>query len=301
MSLFSDAKLILTPNGYKDGKIYALKPFDGSGDFTMVRATGATRVNSAGLIESVGNNIARLDYTENSCPCILIEPQRTNLFLHSENFADSYWAKTRINIASNQIISLDGTLTGDLLTQQLGETNRGFVGRNLTATGNLTYSIFAKKKEKDFLIMTDNASGLGFINTWFNLSNGTTGTVDSTRTAKIINYGNGWYKCSVTVENTSSTIQCLYGLGDIDNSTVVVDSGGIYIWGAQLEQGTEATSYIPTTTTTATRNADVATVTPPIGTTEIIETFEDNSVNVITTIPSTYQLPIGRIKHIVMK
>jgi hypothetical protein len=63
MSLFESASLVVTPNGTKASKLYAIKPTDGSGDLSVTRATTATRVNSSGLIESVANNVPRLDYS----------------------------------------------------------------------------------------------------------------------------------------------------------------------------------------------------------------------------------------------
>jgi hypothetical protein len=68
MALFDDASLVVTPNGYKAGTLYSIKPTSGAGDMTVVRATTATRVNSAGLIESVAINVPRLDYTDSTCP-----------------------------------------------------------------------------------------------------------------------------------------------------------------------------------------------------------------------------------------
>ena len=90
MSLFDDASLVLTPNGYKASKLYSIKPTSGAGDMTVVRATTATRVNSAGLIESVATNVPRLDYTGGGCPKILVEPERINRVLYSEQFDNAY-------------------------------------------------------------------------------------------------------------------------------------------------------------------------------------------------------------------
>jgi hypothetical protein len=83
-NLLSNASLILTPNAYKVNKIYSVVPSTGNGDLTVVRNTTATRVNKDGIIESVAANVVRIDYTDDSCPSILVEPQRTNLFLRSE-------------------------------------------------------------------------------------------------------------------------------------------------------------------------------------------------------------------------
>ena len=87
MSLLDTASLIVTPNGTKASKLYSVVPSDGSGDMTVTRATTATRVNSAGLIETVASNVPRLDYSNGTCPSILVEPQRTNLVLNSETLA----------------------------------------------------------------------------------------------------------------------------------------------------------------------------------------------------------------------
>ena len=84
MSLYNDASLIVTPNGYKEGKLFSIVPTDGSGDLSVTRATTATYVGSDGLIKTAGVNEARLDYTNASCPSILVEPQRTNLVRYSE-------------------------------------------------------------------------------------------------------------------------------------------------------------------------------------------------------------------------
>jgi hypothetical protein len=85
------------------------------------------------------------------------------------------------------------------------------------------------------------------------------------------------------------------------NSATNISGRFIYIWGAQLEVGSYATSYIPTTSASVTRNEDVISLNPTTGLTEITETFEDDTTNVITTIPSTYTMSQGRIKNVVMK
>jgi hypothetical protein len=60
MSLLSQASLVVTPNAYKEGKLYSVIPSDGSGDFTFTRATTATRVNSAGLVCHIVSSLITL-------------------------------------------------------------------------------------------------------------------------------------------------------------------------------------------------------------------------------------------------
>lgn len=84
-NVLQQASLVITPNAVKAGKLDSVIPNNGAGDLNVVRATSATRVNSAGLIEIVGNNIARIDYSNGSCPSILVEPQMTNIWTYNNN------------------------------------------------------------------------------------------------------------------------------------------------------------------------------------------------------------------------
>jgi len=91
MSSFNDASIVQIPSGYKASTLYSIKPSSGAGDFSVVRATTATRVNESGLIESVAANVPRIDYLNGGCGELLVEPQRTNLFTYSEDFDSGNW------------------------------------------------------------------------------------------------------------------------------------------------------------------------------------------------------------------
>jgi hypothetical protein len=83
MNLYDKASLIITPNAYKVSKMFSLKPTSGAGDFALARASNASRINSVGALESMANNVPRLNYPISGCPSWLFEPQRTNIFLNS--------------------------------------------------------------------------------------------------------------------------------------------------------------------------------------------------------------------------
>lgn len=254
MSLLDTASLVITPNGTKAGTLYSVVPSSGAGDMTVTRATTATRVNSAGLIESVASNVPRLDYSNGTCPSILVEPQRTNLFLRSQEFENASWVKQNTILNANSIISPDGTQNAEKFIASNTSSLHAMFNLTATLSGLYTISIYAKKGEYDYIVLHEQFSG-----TFFGHFNLNTGVVMSGTGAKIESVGNGWYRCMVSfnalgVFNIPS-FSPSNAFGDINYTGD--GTSGIYIWGAQLEAGSYATSYIPTTSASVTRNADV--------------------------------------------
>jgi hypothetical protein len=115
MSLFDEASLVITPNAFKAGKLYAVK----GADLDVVRATTATRVNANGLIETVGANVPRIDYTGGGCPSILVEPLRTNSILNSATVATQTIASLAqvytLSFYGSGTITLSGTHTATVV------------------------------------------------------------------------------------------------------------------------------------------------------------------------------------------
>ena len=140
-NLFNEASYVITPNGYKTSKIYALKPEDGSGDLDMVRNTTATRINEYGVREVVPANTVRIDYS-NGKPCFLIEPQRTNLVYPSNVGSTQVRAVTAVqhtlSFYGDGSVTLSGAFSGSLVGT--GVSDR--VSLTFTPTaGNLTLTV----------------------------------------------------------------------------------------------------------------------------------------------------------------
>ena len=244
-------KLALIPTGYKAGKLYSVLPESGVGDFTVVRATEATRVNEDGLIETMGANVPRLDYSAGGCPVLLTEPQSTNLVTYSNDFSDAYWTKSRASITNNSLISPDGTLNASKFTQTTS-TAWGGVVLTITPSGNSTLSIFAKKIDNDYIAIIGHNSNDTKV--YFNLDNGTIGTVGADVTnADIQDYGNGWYRC-VLIASSINRFTVLHSTTDNGNTANLNTETSL--WGAMLEQGSYPSSYIKTEGSAVTRNAD---------------------------------------------
>lgn len=228
----------------------------------------ATRVNSSGFIETVNADLPRFDYNPVTLACrgLLIEQSRANLFLQSQTFATT-WAPTRASIATVSSTSPAGASTVDQIVEDTS-ANSHFIGQTVNpVAGNatVTLSLFAKPAGRNFLTFTTQDSSGAFKTSYFNVSNGTIGTVASGHTASIQAFPNGWYRCIVvtTQAATSGVFRFYPGPADVNGSNSYQGNGtsGILVWGAQFEVGAFVTSYIPTTTTSLTRNADVAAMT----------------------------------------
>ena len=410
MSLLDKASLIITPNAYKESKLYSVIPSNGDGDMTVVRATTATRVNEAGLIEVVprnllsyseqfdnaswinsgatitpnttiapngtltadtlgilsgqylyqniaitssniytisiyvkvlsgtkqfkfnvygsGNNftssaytattqwqkfnytfiatgtggagiyplivdgltggdfyiwgaqfenfatatdyfpttdrlnIPRIDYTGGGCPSILVEPQRTNVHLNSDNFSVSDGI-SGCAITSNVEISPDGNMNADKIQGNVSVTTfQVFNNITIAASTIYTFSVFAKAGNTNFVQLSCTNMDTE-TNAVFDLSLGTITLTGANSNPTITNYGNGWYRCSVNMVAQTTDLSGrfrIYVPADGSGSIWVGSASNgknIFLYGRQLEAGSNATSYIPTVASSVTRNADV--------------------------------------------
>jgi hypothetical protein len=288
MSAFYDqASLVVVPSGYKSGKIYAQKPLTTDGQLTFTRASTATRVNASGLIESVASGVPRLDYLNSTCPRLLLEPQRSSLVLYSEQLNNAAWIKQTVTISANSSVSPDGYSNADKVAIDNGASG-GYVYQSIATTSSTVYttSFFVKAAGINFTKFYSNVTG-SYVTAVINLTTGAITNSGFATTPTATNYGNGWWRVSYTETSGGGSVPIYVDGGTTSNGGGITGNGtdGILIWGAQLEAGAYATSYIPTLGTSVTRVADAASktgISSLIGQTEGTLFFEGSASDLAT-------------------
>jgi len=221
--------------------------------FDFSRASKATVINKDGLIEEVGSGEPRIDYKNNTKGALLLEPSRSNALPYSNKFLNTGWQYYRGTITANATISPDGTLNASRYQEDSQTGSHLFRRQSLSITNGLSYtgSIFAKKGELTSLRLASNSNSRWVAGAEFNLENGTV----TSGTGVIENYGNGWYRCSISGNAVQTTT--VAGFEIYTSVGVGRDGDGLFMYGAMFEQGSYATSYIPTSGSAVTRLADV--------------------------------------------
>ena len=217
--------------------------------FVTSRASTATRVNKAGLLETVASGIPRVDYLGNTKGAYLLEPQRTNNLVQSNQFNTSWSVPNGITLNGNQLSPLSGGLDAWKLES---DGSSGFLAINQIAsvTGTNTFSIYAKAGTNRYVSLRG-LSGLD-VRAQFDLINGEVYGSSNAVSTKINHIKDGWYRCTVTFDASNSFFY-IYPM-----IQGVADAGSIYIQYSQLEAGRYASSRIPTTSSAVTRLADTA-------------------------------------------
>ncbi|HNQ92240.1 MAG TPA: hypothetical protein PKI93_04840 [Alphaproteobacteria bacterium] len=253
----ADGRYTLNGTAYND-----LSSFLTAAGGTFSRGSVGTYFDSTGTLQTASANTPRFDHdpVTHAAKGILIEEQRTNLLAYSEQFDNASWVKSNSTIVANATTAPDGTMTADKLVENTNNsTHYMWIAPTMTSGVAYTFSVFLKKAERDIAIIDSDTDGTpGWV--YVDLSNGTFGAQSGTLLSKsIIAVGSDWYKVSISYTADRVAMQpCVFLANNIPSYSYIGDgTSGIYVWGAQLEQGAFPTSYIPTTNAAVARHGDI--------------------------------------------
>jgi len=216
-------------------------------------------------VATAGTGVARTAHyvtpTGASAPIqtLLLEPQRTNLVLYSQDFDNAAWTKSNATITANTTTAPDGTTTADKLVENTANAQHRVLAVITVVAGvTHTMSFYVKADQRTRVSIFDNASAAD-TEMIFDLSNGTvvrTGT--AVVASSITSLSGGWYRITASSTPTVTSMQSALRLVQSGTTSTYTGDGtsGLFLWGAQIEAGAVASSYIKTEGTTVTRNAD---------------------------------------------
>ena len=254
--------------GFWKGSGIALTQRNANGTYTeyftatsdQIRFRGINFIGSIDNV-SVKEVLGQEVVPDSGCGSWLLEGQSTNLVIESEALSTM---QTQSTITDNNLLSPTGDVNASLVVENTATNHHGIKKSNIIPTNanavDYTISVFAKKKERQFVQFQLYAGSTQYNSSFFDLENGTTSGDASTH--KIEDYGNGWYRCSFTDSVTQSTGGFNFAAAYMSQSSTSYYTGdgasGIYMFGFQLEEQSHSTSYIPTSGATNTRLQDIA-------------------------------------------
>lgn len=209
-------------------------------------------------------DIPRIDYT-NGEPSILLEPSRQNVIPYSQDFSNAAWTKNEVTVIANSIISPEGITNANLIKESSANALH-YLGDAISVTSGTSYSIsvYAKKKERSVFQWTLSTNFLNASFANYDLDKGVVSATGGAVTAQIIAMPNDWYRCVIiftaTSTNSGTPLLSLQNSPTASRGAAYQGDGssGLYLYGAQVEAGSYATSLIHTSGSAVTRSADAA-------------------------------------------
>lgn len=236
--------------------------------FTFTGGNQSYYRNKNGLLVPSVTNTPRVEYDSNGALLgLLMEASRTNICLQSEDLSAVAWTAERSTVSVNALAAPTGAQTADKLVEDstASNTHARFQNIAFTTATPYTYSVFVKPAERTWCALQLPATAFTAATfAYFNLSGaGSVGSTSGSPTSTRIDaYPNGWYRCSISKVSTASVAgDCYLYMASGDGGAAYNGDGasGLYPWGFQVEAGGFASSYIPTTTVSVARTADVST------------------------------------------
>ena len=236
------------------------------GDFTVDRNDKKYVLGSGGTIIEYAEDEPAFEFNaDGSYKGLLVEPAATNVCTQSEDLSTTWNANANATVTANDTTAPDGNTTADKLNDDSGGgTGSVFVYKDITVSESTKYtaSVFLKADQLAFArLQTVFYDGATSGEQYFGLSGaGSLGTASAGIDSSITKYPDGWYRCTITWTQGAGDTSFgfyIFVADSISNRNVDRDgTSSIFVWGAQVEEGPIATSYIPTTTASVTRLKD---------------------------------------------
>lgn len=237
---------------------------------TFTRASSGVYTARNGALTTAGNDVPRFDYdlATGRCRGLLIEQATTNRVTHSADFAHANWIKSGLRaFGSGSTVdnhaAPDGTMTADTVVEDANNTPHRISFNTGITAATTTCSVYIKDAGRRYAdLQFYNGTDLFMARAVFDVVAGTI-VSNPNGTASMTPAGNGWWRCSIT--GTATVASSWFYIG-LSNGTTVNRTGdnasGLHLWGAQMEYLGFATSYVATNGATATRAADIASMSP---------------------------------------
>lgn len=268
------------------------------------RSSDGTYFDAAGVMQTAASNVPRKEHNPatGAVRGLLVEEQRTNIVLRSQEFNNSSWTKSGATVSGDTSAAPDGTTTADKLTESAatGVHYTYVPPGTLTASTTYALSVMAKSAERSRFQIAGSGGAWGASKTaTFDLAAGTV-VGSNWDAAYIVPLQAGWYRCiaigtTVAMPAAAQYFQLPLIASGTTQSYTGDGTSGLYLWGAQLEAGSYPTSYIPTTSATVTRSADVPPFTIPPRVVRLVTIYDDGTTSQQAVTPgASYTIPTGQ-------
>jgi hypothetical protein len=283
---------------------------------TFTRASGGTFVGSNGLIQTAAIDDPRFTYAQiGLAPLgLLIEPQRINVLQYSEDFTNAVWGSGdggAALVTGDTAVAPTGTQIADTLNDNSGAAVLGRKnGASVTSgTSQYTASVFVKHNTSNCASIRLQLAGgtavtgelvLDTVNGAAQWRTGVSGASFS-----VTPFGNGWFRFTATITDNGSgnnavAVEVRPAFAATYSPTIsAAATGSIFVYGAQIEIGSAATSYMPTGATAFTRSADSAAFTIPSGVTKLRYVFDNDTVQDVAVAAGAYTIPTNLNRPII--
>ncbi|NEX45179.1 hypothetical protein G3572_03105 [Rhodobacter sp. ETT8] len=250
----------------------------------LARASVATFVDGAGLIQTAAVNVPRIDHAA-GVPCLLIEPAGANAFTWSEAMDNAAWTKTNATVMANAIAAPDGATTADLLVENTATSSHRIQRARAMESGvAATISLFAKAGGRDILRLRASGTGMTVQAAEVQISTGTVSVQAGTPTVETVALAGGWRRITfmftpnVTVSGLFEVYLCsAFGVSSYTGDGV----SGAYLWGAQDGAG----SYIATAGAAGSRAADLPAMQGVSGVMDLLATYDNGTTAAFDAAP----------------